>query len=187
MAAVRAHSPGARRRGRRDRLAGRRRRLAGPEHHAPISGPRVVPGEPGLRELLPVLYAAPQGRRPGEDPSQPVRVGLRLHPRAPGDPRRDHVGRRPDDVVRSAARIPVPEAARDPARRDHPHRQPDHVAPAAAHHARVLRDGQEVPSRVHEHALQPSGRADARDERGARPVGRRRRSRSAARRCSSAG
>ena len=170
---------------RRDRLARRGRRLAGAEHHAPVSGPRAVPRQPGLRELLPLLHAAPQSRRPGEDSAQPVRVGVRVHRGAPGDPRRHPVGRRPDDALRPPAGVHLPAAARDPARRDHPARQPHHVAPAGAHHARVLRDGEEVPPHLHEHALQPPERADARRRRRARPAAPTPASRSAARRCCS--
>ena len=162
LAAVRPDDAGARHRRRRDRLARRGRRLAGAEHHAPLSGPRALPRQPGLRQLLPLLHAAPQGRRSGKDSAQPVRVGVRVHRRAPRDPRRHPVGRRSDDALRPAARVHLPAAARDPAHRDHPARQPDHVAPAGAHHAGVLRDGEEVPSHLHEHALQPSGRAHAR-------------------------
>ena len=93
---------GARHRRRRDRLARRGRRLAGAEHHAPLSRSRALPREPGLRELLPLLHAAPEGRRSGEDPAQPVRVGVRVHRGASRDPRRHPVGRRPDDAVATA-------------------------------------------------------------------------------------
>ena len=54
---------GARHRRRRDRLARRRRRLAGAEHHAPLSGPRALSRQPGLRDVLPLLHAAPQSGR----------------------------------------------------------------------------------------------------------------------------
>ena len=37
---------------------------------------------PVCATLLPLLHAAPQSRRPGEDPAQPVRFGVRVHPRA---------------------------------------------------------------------------------------------------------
>ena len=40
---------------------GRGRRFAGAEHHPPLPGSRPLPGEPGLRRLLSILYAAPQG------------------------------------------------------------------------------------------------------------------------------
>ena len=79
LAAVRAHRAGARGRGRDRRLARRGRRLAGAEHHASLSRSRAVSGEPGLRRLLPLLHAAPQGRRSREDPAGPVRLGVRLH------------------------------------------------------------------------------------------------------------
>ncbi len=50
------------------------------------------------------------------------------------------------------------------------------LAPAGADHAGVLRDGAEVPPDLHEHALQPSERADAGGGRRARPPLARRRS-----------
>jgi hypothetical protein len=46
-----------------------------------------LPRQPGLRELLPLLHQAAQGRRPREDPAQPVRVGVRVHRGAPGGAR----------------------------------------------------------------------------------------------------
>ena len=155
-----------------DRLARRGRRLAGAEHHASVSRPRALSRQPGLRQLLPLLHPATQGRRSREDPAQPVRIGASA------------TSRRTRRSATSSCRAAIPmmlsdrrleyifqTAARDPARRDHPDRQPHHVAPAGADHARVLRDGEEVPSHLHEHALQPPERADACRGRGARTAG----------------
>ena len=118
---------------------------------------------PVCASLLPLLHAAAEGGRSGEDSAQPVRLGVRVHPRAHPEIR-DVIlsGGDPMMLSRPAHRVHPAEAARDSARRDHPHREPHHLAPARAHHAGVLRDGAEVPSDLHEHALQSSERAHAR-------------------------
>ena len=96
---------------------------------------------------------------PEKIPAQPVRLGVRVSGGAYRNPRCHPLGRRSDDALRPASRVHLPAAARDPAHRDHSHRKSHHLASARAHHARVLRDGAEVPSDIHEYSLQPSERA----------------------------
>src|SRR6266849_1193103 len=111
--------------------------------------------------LLPVLHAASQGRRSGEDPAQSVRFGIPVSPRAHRDTRCHHEWWRSDDAERSETGVPLPTAPGDPAHRDHPDRESHYFASAGTNHTGVLRDGAEVPPHLHEHALQSPERADA--------------------------
>ncbi len=70
-------------------------------------------------------------------------------------PRRADQRRRPAGPLRRQARGDPRPRARHRPRRDHPHRLAHAGRLPAAHHARALRDAQEVPPALLQHALQP--------------------------------
>jgi lysine 2,3-aminomutase len=90
---------------RRDRLARRRRRLPGPEHHASVSRPRALSGQ---SQSAPAYCRFCTRRR---KVGRPEKIPLNQFESAfqylasTRNPRRDHVGRRPDDALRPAARV----------------------------------------------------------------------------------
>ena len=156
-------------RGRRPARRGRPQRRARPR--APLSRPRAVPGHRLLLDLLPLLHALAHGgrarRRLFLQPAA-MGAGARLYRRAPGDPRRADLGRRPAHFVGRAARLSARAPARDQARRVRPHRHQGAGRAAAAHHALAHPDAEEASSAVDEPALHPSRRAHARGH--ARPA-----------------
>ena len=98
----------------------------------------------------------------------------RLHPAHARHSRRAHLGRRSADAVDRAARGDRRGAARHPARRDRPHRHARPGRAADARRRRAVRDAEEVPPALHQHALQPPQGADAAGARRLREAGRRR-------------
>ena len=140
--------------------------LPGPRPRPPLPGPGPDAHHDPVRELLPLLHAEPDRRRP--DPElQPARArgAARLHPPDAAGSRRPHLRRRWPHAGAEAPRIRPARPPRDPPRRDHPDRLPGPGLPAAADRRRALRDAGEVPPDVAQHPRQPPERDDA----GARP------------------
>ncbi len=104
-------------------LAGRGPPLAGPGPRPSLPGPRPDAGHDPVRELLPLLHAVADRRRPDPELQPPrPRGAARLPAPDAAGPRRPDLGRRRADPRAEAVRVDPQGAPRDPAYRDHPDR-----------------------------------------------------------------
>ena len=131
----------------------------------PLPGPRADADHDPVRELLPLLHAVADRRRPDPElqPPRPRGPARLPPPHAPG-PRRPDLRRRRPDPRAEAPRVGPARAARHPAHRDHPDRLAGAGVPAAADRRRAVRDAREVPPAVDEPPLQPPERDHARGQ-----------------------
>ena len=170
-------------------LARRGPPLAGAGPRPPLPGPGPDAHHDPVRQLLPLLHAEPDRRRPDPELQPPrARGAARLHPPHAADPRRPdlrrrrpHAGARSSssralrglreiphvEIIRIGSRVPVFMPQRD--------------------RRRALRDAGEVPPDVAEHPRQPPERDDAGARPGLRQAQPGRRSPWATSRCSSPG
>ena len=80
--------------------------LAGAGPRPPLPGPGPDADHDPVRELLPLLHAEPDRRRPGPELQPPrARGAARLHPPDAADPRRADLRRRRPDARAEAARV----------------------------------------------------------------------------------
>ena len=144
-------------------LARRGPPLAGARPRPSLPRPRPDAGHDPVRQLLPLLHAVADRRRPDPELQQPRPRGPARVP-APdaAGPRRPHLGRRRPDPRAEAVREDPARPARDPAHRDHPDRLARAGLPAAAHRRRAVRGAREVPPAVDQPPLQPPERDHAR-------------------------
>ena len=147
-------------------LARRGPPLPGAGPRPSLSGPRPDAGHDPVRELLPLLHAVADRRRPDPElqPQGPRGAARVPAPDAAG-PGRPHLRRRRPDPRPEALRIDPQGPPRDPAHRDHPDREPRAGLPAAADRRRAVRDAREVPPALDQPPFQPPERDHARGQR----------------------